>query len=718
MKGANFKTFLLNHGEKIGFGLLACIALWTLVGTSWSGYERTPAQLIDAAQKGKQALDASKWPEEEKQKLTDWESIVTRSHAMLTGINAEEYALTTEFFVPIYKRSEPILEPKFFTADDLRAKPGRMVLELRAPDSEDPLVAELEKSKDQKADDANIPEAFRERAKPAATADSGYNIGILLDETQSAMPTEYMSDMAGEMAGNRTKQYGQGFPFVAVRGIIDLQAQKAAYAAAMHMPQSEIAQIEPYIIGFEIERQRAVSGPDRWSGKWEKLDIQNSMDVLLKAANFEVELIDPTLTDPAITEPLPTRLFGQYGPEATHEKVEKFKLSEEEIAKENARIQRLIELNEAMARQGGMTNERPVQKGGFANVVHDVRGMESTMNQMIRPGSANNPYTEMYNQYNQEYTNDVTSMYPGATTPGRPGPARPGMAQDSLLAGKRSPASGRLLLFRYFDFDVEPGEAYRYRVRIEYANPNFGRRIDTLAQPEFQEGQTRFSDWSEVSMAEPSAEAMVLAKAGENVPLSADGAIVPKESEFYLSQVDKARNADSLLAAIDLFQWSRQFGSEVNQSLQLGVGDAIGVSAKTKVVDLIERTYEVKQVNILTDNFLLDLVDNSATAIDATLPGLDSIPKTARLDLAVVVDKLGRVSTLDPVSQNPDLRNARQRVSLYESQGKKYEEETKKADEATLDSLYGSEYMGAMDAGRKPTNAASKRNRRSTATGP
>ena len=39
---------------------------------------------------------------------------------------------------------------------------------------------------------------------------------------------------------------------------------------------------------------------------------------------------------------------------------------------------------------------------------------------------------------------------------------------------------GRLLLFRYFDFSIEPGNAYRYRVKLKMRNPNYLRGYDEV----------------------------------------------------------------------------------------------------------------------------------------------------------------------------------------------------------------------------------------------
>src|SRR5690606_34654761 len=62
---------------------------------------------------------------------------------------------------------------------------------------------------------------------------------------------------------------------------------------------------------------------------------------------------------------------------------------------------------------------------------------------------------------------------------------------------ERITAQGELLLFRYFDFDVEPGATYKYRARLVVRNPNYGLPVAQVAGlAHIVEGQTRNSDWS------------------------------------------------------------------------------------------------------------------------------------------------------------------------------------------------------------------------------
>lgn len=64
IKGLNFKSLLVDHGEKIvlaGIGLLV-LGVWGT--TSWSRTEKSPDEIIKKATNSKTNIDAGVWPVE------------------------------------------------------------------------------------------------------------------------------------------------------------------------------------------------------------------------------------------------------------------------------------------------------------------------------------------------------------------------------------------------------------------------------------------------------------------------------------------------------------------------------------------------------------------------------------------------------------------------------------------------------------------------------
>lgn len=57
------------------------------------------------------------------------------------------------------------------------------------------------------------------------------------------------------------------------------------------------------------------------------------------------------------------------------------------------------------------------------------------------------------------------------------------------------------LLFRFLDFDLQPGKQYRYQVRLVLKNPNFQLDPAHLEKPELGEGDLRVAPWSAASPA-------------------------------------------------------------------------------------------------------------------------------------------------------------------------------------------------------------------------
>lgn len=69
-------------------------------------------------------------------------------------------------------------------------------------------------------------------------------------------------------------------------------------------------------------------------------------------------------------------------------------------------------------------------------------------------------------------------------------------AQAELTGGGLQQEDVERRLFRFFDFDVEPGKRYKYRVRLALYNPNFAVPVRYLADPSLREQPELYTDWS------------------------------------------------------------------------------------------------------------------------------------------------------------------------------------------------------------------------------
>jgi hypothetical protein len=120
---------------------------------------------------------------------------------------------------------------------------------------------------------------------------------------------------------------------------------------------------------------------------------------------------------------------------------------------------------------------RGPDRGGFDSQSNDFRVMANSMNRQNPRGAA-----QAWQDMSKE-----RGMVPAGTTPAN-------------MSAKIT-AVGNLLLFRYFDFDVQPGYAYRYRVKLKLMNPNYERPVNEVMDPAYAEGESRWSPPSNISNA-------------------------------------------------------------------------------------------------------------------------------------------------------------------------------------------------------------------------
>jgi hypothetical protein len=187
------------------------------------------------------------------------------------------------------------------------------------------------------------------------------------------------------------------------------------------------------------------------------------------------------------------------------------------------------------------------------------------------------PASEVYNRPAAS-TTGYESMYQQQAPGSR-------LSRDQLRREfeRRITARDSLLLFRYFDFDVEPGNAYRYRVRLKLVNPNYDRLADVIA-PFVAEGRFRFTEWSEATK-----------------PI-----VVPNDHEYYLRHVNVRAGRSMPRARFDVFQWYPETGTLINSELELTPGQAIGGEKETLLLELPDN-FEQKNVTFRTNNLLVDL---------------------------------------------------------------------------------------------------------------
>lgn len=213
--------------------------------------------------------------------------------------------------------------------------------------------------------------------------------------------------------------------------------------------------------------------------------------------------------------------------------------------------------------------------------------------------------------------------------------------------------AGNLLLFRYFDFDVEPGNAYRYRVQLVLRNPSFSLPLDRLVDPTVAEGHSRVTGWSAES----------------------DPAVVGEDARYYLTRVDSVRGAAFPSATFNIFQWNQSTGTPVNNDRgKFLLGQRIGGDAKTELVSIPNKVSE-ETVQFDTGDYLIDAlrgqpVEDGEFARFAAFHGDLKIASDGKsrpdfADKAIVVNEFGELDSIDTVSRKSAEKQQKDRQERF-----------------------------------------------------
>lgn len=665
MAKIDIKKAAINHVEKVIFGVVILIVLIGLAGAQWSPYKGTPGEIDLAVKTGKRNLINQTWPEEEKQNYPIVRTDTLVDRALYASIDPRPLESSVDPVVDPVGRNEPVREPVLKTLEDLVATSGRVFLETIpstdevSTETEVAAVTEDKKDDDDLLDELRVRDSARRGAGGGAMGELGGELGAGYDDYAIELSDDMSSEAAyagipggeytdlgefGEsgMAGPALPTLsGQGYHFVSVRAVFPLREQISKFADATNQSYQQAAATFD-IIDFELQRQQMQKGPNPWpegEDGWENVDINVAKDILDSTAGFEADVVNSVVTNGVITMPLPMRISGEWRRQATHDRIKNFELTDEQVQIE-------MEMNRALLQQAVESKktlrQSTVQRGGFNDFQFDSREMQGALmgNENIYAGMG----AYGGGGYGEESFGGPGGMgaMAGAGMPGgRPGSGRgtrrgttanannpleeliTKLAEDSEDSEakekairqwimERASVDGELLLFRYFDFSVEPGKTYRYRVRLILQNPNFGKRIaDAGGLAHVVAGETRTTDWSNVTP-----------------PIA-----VADDLRFFLTRVNEPKGSSRLLPAaqMDVYQWDSKYGTMVNKSFEVRMGQPIADEVKTEVIDAAGQKAEEMDYTFKADSFLVDAIQD--IDIEQSFHSNDRIDASLRLDL-------------------------------------------------------------------------------------
>lgn len=244
----------------------------------------------------------------------------------------------------------------------------------------------------------------------------------------------------------------------------------------------------PHYVRPDIERAEVVPGQEP---EWQSVDVAKAWEDMRTWAADYPDVVPAEYLE-VITEPLPALIGADFDPlEVTHPKIPLLSVVRAEEERQAA-LRRQKEKKPDRSNQRGTARQadgRTTGRGGMGAYGGGYGGMGGGYGGMAGAyggmGGMMGGYGGMGGGYG-----GMAGGYGGmAGMPGMQGAA-------DVRQGQRPPD---WKLFRFFDFDVEPGKVYQYRVKLVFFNPNYEVPIRYLENYTDREGPYREAAWSEPS---------------------------------------------------------------------------------------------------------------------------------------------------------------------------------------------------------------------------
>lgn len=696
MKAPPIKQIFFNHFEKMIFAVCLILAIWMITQNQWMGTRESQNDLLAKADAAAKRLAESKWPETERTKLTinDYQE---QARKISLPANNEQYALKDTLFWPLNPKKVPASEPEWFPVEDLIVDADRAILALKkGPGAGLPQLAAATPKPSTKTEPeeptflpgvgefsstttttpgavgaiggpggadtgegAGIPAGGAFDYQAAATAFSGLDSGGTFssglrggrsgrrgrrgrgDDDEGDRARGGAAPGAGQLTASRQVRGddGQGYRYVSIRGVYPWKKQltelveKKAFDSLVQADNPELFSI----VDFQIERKEATPGENPWAGEWEKIDVEQVQKFLLeKSFNFDPDPVDPADTDPSITMPIPMRAFGGWPmKQVTHPRIKT--LSAKQLEESLKQQEEMLKNIEAVKKEEISSRK----KRGFAGVVQDYRAVRSYQ---AASAAGEEEDDERGRGGRRRGMSGLGGQNPsargsGMTRAGGPSAANPYGAVVQTYQG------AELLLFRFFDLNVDPGRTYQYRVRLVLTNPNSDKTLLEVMEPHVREGELRETQWSKPS----------------------EAVEIPDDYDIFLARIRAGESQDPLFgnATFNVYEWEPSIGTFILGLGQVRFGDLINFNSRTRVLRLHKKTADVEPMEFKTADVLLDgypaptIKPNEHPDLATPNPSAERPLDGYVLDEAIVLNQFGEMEVLDPLSRKEDLERAK-----------------------------------------------------------
>jgi hypothetical protein len=404
---------------------------------------------------------------------------------------------------------------------------------------------------------------------------------------------------AGRPRGGGGAGDTSGKSWVVITGLVPIEAQANAYAEAfkdsiIYDPATD----SPVYKCYWVDRAEINSPADVEKPNWSKTFLStNAEDEAMKewGAQGQPDVVEAKYVDPALTFPL--------GP--------------------------------------------LVNRSWDSSVAHD-----DEIPYLSSPDQANQEYRRIGMTRDREYAPD-TRIDPYTQRPIRPGMPQPVTAPRGYGEGIVAEKPPKYKLFRFFDFSVEPGKSYMYRVRLGLQNPNYGLKGSllkeaALAQKEILEAPEN----PEKKDVEESIQTKVV--------------YVPKDTRLLVKSVEQKSTGPA--GEVVLVKWMKDTGQEVYQKFNIDRGQVLNYKNQDAVVvggvPSTSGEEDKEKTNLLSDATVLDMAGGgklSRRDPKLTEPGVFLVMEMQNnLPVLAVRDEEADMSEVERVTFKPEITRGRE----------------------------------------------------------
>lgn len=493
---AKVKSFFVSHVEKIVFGVCALLLLLFLYKSiSLTPYEREPKEISDKASEKERMLQQASWSpdriQQENLTLPDLNAEIAESRV---AVPADKYGIAP-FNEPLFETRIKRAAPKLLAAEkpevsaDLAAfvvMPPAATVDVNAvagvPGGLEPALPEGGRfgggGKGGKGGGGEglAPSIPGVPGGPGGPGRMGRRpFGDRVDGPPMMAQAGAPLDMGFPV---NTGQKRVAMPFAVVKMLVPAKKQREIYRDAfLKSVFPDPSKDEPRYRGFIVERQEVGGAGDK-EAPWEKIlqtpwtKIAESLAKKNQAfAGYANELAPPETVHPALTHPL--------GPK-TESGWEMAKVVHSELVPQISEVVTL----ELQATGEVSTGEEAPKEGADDPFGAPDAGGAQPGGGVFRPGSRGG-------------MGGGGMGKGGGRTEVFVAQAQGGEFRGNWQGGAAGQPEAEFYLLRFFDFNVEPGKSYRYRVQLGLTNPNFEVDAKYLDDPAQAKKPVLTTDWSE-----------------------------------------------------------------------------------------------------------------------------------------------------------------------------------------------------------------------------